>query len=99
MSDDWIKKMDEAHAKMVAKDSQAKVRGTLLGRYINEPYADGYALYEIVKVNTKTVRIKWLDIYDGWTIPYWGKEATIDRAYAEKNLGYRDALADIFGKE
>ena len=95
MSDDYIKKLEQAYDNMAAKDYAARKKGTLLGRYINEQYADGYAYYEIVKVNTKTVRIRWLDIWDGWTIPFWGKEANISREYAEQRVGGRDRLNDL----
>jgi hypothetical protein len=87
-----IEQLESQYQKMVEKDQKAKAKGTMVGRYIAEPYADSYAYYEIVKVNTKTVRIKSLDIYDGWTIPYWGAEATIDREYAMKSLAWRDRI-------
>ncbi len=85
-----IQQLEARHKAMLEKDQKAKAKGTMVGRYIAEPYADSYAYYEIVKVNTKTVRIKYLDIWDGWTIPYWGKETTIDLAYAVKSLAWRD---------
>jgi hypothetical protein len=85
-----MEQLESQYQKMVEKDQKAKAKGTMVGRYIAELTADSYAFYEIVKVNTKTVRIKHLDIWDGWTIPYWGKETTIDLAYAVKSLAWRD---------
>lgn len=87
-----IEQLEARHKAMVEKDQKAKAKGTFVGRYIAEPYADSYAYYEIVKVNTKTVRIKHLDIYDGWTIPYWGVDATIDLKYAVESVVRRDRI-------
>jgi hypothetical protein len=78
-------------------DLEAKKKGTLLGRYISESYADGSAIYRIVKVGKNTVTIQVVTgIGDDWEIPYWGKQATIKKSYAEQNIGYRDRMAEIF---
>jgi len=80
-------------------DRIAKEKGELKGRYIAEPYADGNAIYQIVKVNKKTVCIRvCTGLGDDWTIPYWGAEATIDKEYAIKKVAQRDALKELFQK-
>lgn len=94
-----IQQLKARHKAMVEKDQKAKAKGTFLGRYIAEPYADSYAYYEIVKVNSKTVRIKCLDIYDGWSIPYWGMEATIDLKYAVESILRRDRISALISRD
>jgi hypothetical protein len=80
------------------EDAKAKKKGVLKGRYITEPYADGQAVYKIVKVNKKTVKIEVVvGIGDDWAIPYWGAETSIERDYAEKKIAQRDAMTKIFG--
>jgi len=95
---DYLEVLEARHRAMVEKDAQAKAKGTMVGRFIREPCADSYAFYEIVKVNKKTVVIQHLDVYDGWTIPYWGKRATIDIRFAQENLAYRDNLERLLAE-
>jgi hypothetical protein len=46
--DDFNVAMEETWQKMQAKDKAAKETGSLVGRYIQEPIADGHAYYMIV---------------------------------------------------
>ena len=78
-------------------DQDAKAKGELLWRYIQEQVADGYAIYQIVKVNKKSVRIVHCEgMGDDYFVSYWGGEATIDMDYALTNLGWRDKLDELF---
>jgi hypothetical protein len=97
-SDELIAEMEQRHKTMVENDQLSRKAGILVGRYIKEQYADGYAFYEITREYKNKVRIKWLDIYVGWVIPYWGKEATIDKAYALRDIEYRDGISKLFRK-
>lgn len=94
--------MDKAyqakHDRMEAQDAEGKANGTLLGRYIQEGRGDGYAYYQVVKVNKKTVRIHHVNgLGDDWDMPMWGLEASIPIAYASLNIGRRDRMKEIFG--
>ena len=89
---------DKEYDILMEADKKAKEKGTILGRYINESIADGYAYYEITKVNKKTVVIEHVFIGDGYSVSYWGAKATIDIAYATASVKGRDAMAKIFGK-
>jgi len=92
-------KYDENFKALQREDQKAKNNNQLVGRYIAEPYADGKAYYRITKVNKKTVRIEVVtEIGDDWVIPYWGEVASIDRAYAENSVAYRDRLAKAFAE-
>lgn len=87
-------------AKLQECDKTAKEKGELVGRYIDEPFADGKAIYQIIKENKKTVRIRvCTGLGDDWVIPYWGEETTIDKEYAVKKVAQRDALTELFRKK
>lgn len=101
--EDWkelLKKFDANMERMQATDKKAKAAGSLVGRYIQEPFADGYAYYLIFKENKKTVRIQRVTgIGDDWTIPYWGDTASISKDFAMQNIGRRDALHELFSRK
>ncbi len=67
------KAMDGNWEKLRRIDGEAKIRGSLLGRYIAEPYADGQAFYQITRVEGNKVGISVCSgLGDDWVIPYWG---------------------------
>lgn len=93
---DFFNKMEENRKKLDEQDAKAKTEGKLVGRYIQEPRGDGYAIYRIVRENKKTVRIQRVTgIGDDWSVPYWGDETTVDKEYAEKNIGQRDFWSNL----
>lgn len=86
--------------RLVEKDLRAKKNKILTERYIQVNIADGFAYYEIIKENKKTVRIKIVTgIGDDYRVGYWGDMATIDKNYALENIAYRDNLYKIFDKK
>ena len=90
-------KANEKRIDLIEKD--AIKLGGLLYRFIVEPVADGKAVYQIVKVNKNTVKIKLCQIdpvYNDYIVPYWGLEATIDKSYAEQSIKQQDALRELF---
>lgn len=85
--------------KLNEKDLALKKANKLVGRYIKEQFADGYAFYEITKETKTKVGIKVIvNIGDDWVIPYWGQETMIDKNYALNNISVRDSLDKIFGR-
>jgi hypothetical protein len=81
-------------------DQQAKAAGELVGRYIDEPVADGKAIYQIVaETDTKVEIVVCTGIGDDWTVQYWGPYATIEKLYAQQKVNSRDKLAEIFAKK
>lgn len=81
-------------------DAEARAKGTLVGRYIQEGAGDGHATYVIVKENKKTVRIQHVSgLGDDYHINMWGFEASIPKDYALRSIRYRDmrGQAEIFG--
>jgi len=93
----WQKEADERLKLLEYQDQLMKTHGQLAGRYIQEQYADGHAIYTITRVWKKKVKIEVVTgIGDDWVIPYWGEKTTIDREYAEQSIARRDNLAEIF---
>ncbi|MFD2616108.1 hypothetical protein [Terrilactibacillus laevilacticus] len=54
----WLEEIEKNREKVEQKDQESKAQGILKGRYIREPYADSYALYEVIRKNKKSVRIR-----------------------------------------
>jgi muramoyltetrapeptide carboxypeptidase LdcA involved in peptidoglycan recycling len=97
MENDYIKKINENWKNLYITDKAAKEKGILIGRYIKERHNDGYAIYQIIKVTAKKVKIKVITgIGDDWTIPYWGKKASVDKTYAQSNIETRDRQSKLF---
>jgi len=85
--------------KLTKLDYAAKTEGSLVGRFFTEPFADGQAVYQVVKENKKTVRIKvCTGLGDDWVIPYWGEESTVDKDYIEKKIANNDAMLELIKK-
>jgi len=100
MSEEFLKMIESNLKKLEREDDQAKAKSQLVGRYIREQIADGFAYYKIVKENKKTVRIELVrNIGDDYSVPVWGLKASIQKAYAIKNVGYRDRINEIFSKK
>jgi len=92
-----IQQWDENWKKLTHNDETAKKNHTLVGRYITEPFADGQAVYVVVKEMTDTVRIKvCTGLGDDWEIPIWGKNAVVNKKYIKNKLQVRDRLSKYF---
>ena len=75
---------DRNWAKLEASNAKAIKAGKREGRYIQHPYADGYAVYLIVRETAKTVDIEVVgNIGDDWVLPAWGHEDTISLKTAD----------------
>ena len=95
-----LKQHDNNWKKLYKKDQTLKGKGELIGRYIQESYADGYAIYTLEKIKGKKGLIRVVtDIGDDWRIPYWGDKAWIDLEYAKMSIERRDKLDELFKKK
>jgi hypothetical protein len=96
----WIKIMDDNFNHLEKLDEKSRLEGKLEGRYINHPYADGYAYYFITKENKTTVSIQVLTgLGDDWVLPAWGKKATIAKDLAKSFVIRRDRIRELFSKK
>lgn len=98
--DQLIEKWENNRKKLELEDEKAMEENKLVGRFVQEPYADGYAIYRVIRENKKSVRIRLVEeIGDSYMLPYWGKETTIDKDYALGNIGRRDRLNRMFSRK
>lgn len=99
---DFVAQMQRQQAKLDQDDAAAKAAGTVVGRYIQHPFADGHAVYKIVAIDdaerNRKVTIEHVDIGDAWVLPAWGRRTKILRSTAERFLAQRDAIAALFAR-
>ena len=75
-----MKDMETNYANLKKIDQKVKSQGGILGRYIQEPYADGYAIYQVVEEKATKVKLRVVTgIGDDWTLPMWGRESMVDK--------------------
>lgn len=92
--------LKENWGKLVEQDTKAKEAGTLVGRYIREPVADGNAIYIIIKVCKRVVHIRYVPEVcpDEYRYSYWGNGGTIRRDYAENSVSWRDNMKEVLAR-
>lgn len=94
------KAIDENWAHLEECDRKAQEAGQLVGRYITHAYADGQAVYQIIKESKLSVRILVCgNLGDDWILPAWGEECKITKEQALQFLGFRDGLRRLFAKK
>ena len=77
----------------------AKAKNTLLGRTLQFPMADSYALYIIIRVNKTNVVAYWLDYCDAWQDDRLGVGGELSLEYAKAKVFGRDKLDELFSKK
>lgn len=93
---DW--ETNEANLRRI--DQMVKSKGGILGRYVQEPYADGYAVYQVVEEKATKVKLRVVTgIGDDWVLPMWGEEAMVDKSYVQTSIYRRDKMSDFFKKK
>lgn len=96
---DFIDQLKENWKAMNKQDADAKKAGTLIGRYISEPFADGHAYYVVVSVGKRTCKLSSVTgMGDDWVIPNMGPTPTVKISYVKQALESREGLAKLFGK-
>jgi hypothetical protein len=74
-----VREMGEKWEQIVQTDKEAIANNTLVGRYLTHGFADGMAVYQVTKINKKSVRIEVVTgIGDDWILPAWGVKTTLD---------------------
>ena len=96
--EDFRAEIDRQMAELKADDDAAKKAGTLVGRYIRESIADGYAYYVIVKAgHSRTVTVEHVHICDGYRVPMIeSMDGKIPVKYARENIAMRDKWEKLF---
>lgn len=89
---------DTNFSELMKCDEIAKANGTLIGRVISHPIADGKAWYQVVKESAKSCTIQVCrGIGDDWVLPAWGEKCSISKTKILDFIGRAEALARIFG--
>lgn len=93
-------KANEEHMNAIEKEAIAN--GGLLHRFIYEPVADGKAIYQVIRVNKKTVNLRLCSLdgkYYDYVVPYWGDSPSVSRTYVENAISRQDAIRELMGKK
>lgn len=85
--------IDNDFSPVLKRDQEAKAKGTLVGRFLRYPIADGYAFYEVTKVGKTRATIKHINVGDAWDV---GLGNSISVAKAHENIARRDAIEALF---
>ena len=98
--EDWQEKQRKNYDILEEQDKKSKKNKTLIGRYVKEGVADGYALYLIIsETKNNTVAIEHITpICGDYYHQYFGVGRKIDKKYAADNISQRDELDKIFGR-
>lgn len=97
--DQFLKIGDENYDNLIKIDEEAKKSGNLLYRVLFEPYADGNAAYQVIKVNKKTVKVRVCKGFgDEWVIPSFGEECLLQKDYVENVILGRDKFLEMINQ-
>jgi len=76
---------------LMKQNKKAKKNGLVVGRVLEVTVGDGFAYYEVIKENKKTVRIRWVPgIHDEYRTIYWGKGETLIQKRTFEILSFLD---------
>lgn len=91
----WDEKEKENHDFLEAVDREQKESGELCYRYLDFPYGDGKAIYQVTGICGTMVKIvRCQGLGDDWEIPEYGDEAVILLSQALQIVGRRDKMTD-----
>lgn len=96
---DWYEQF-EAHYKAEMAKQKDLQPGLVKGKIIQVNVADGYAYYEVMRVNTKTVRIKWrYDLSaDGYQYMTWGEGGLVERGLLAMLIEGTERLVEMMAR-
>ena len=91
----WNKHFEAEIAK-----SAALPKGVVVGKVFGIGVADGYAYYEVVRVNKKTVRIKWREdiTLDSYQYFAWGTGCSVPAHLVASLIGHEEIIAAYTNK-
>lgn len=99
---DTYTEVTETNLKRIKEIEQKAIAdGGLLHRFLYESVADGQAIYQIIKVGKRTVKVALCSIdglYINYVVPQWGDLSTIKKDYAERSIRMQDAWREAINK-
>ena len=87
----YMDEMNKMWAEMTAEDEAAKANNTLVGRFVQFPFADGYAFYKVKAIKKKIVTLDHIPFGDAWMLPLidsMGRKLPLDAV--NENIHQRD---------
>ena len=99
---------EEIWQKVESHDEKAKARGVVVGRYIKEQIADGYAYYMIDRVvgghgegtGPAIAHLVHIPYIDGYTVPMIeSMDLKVPLKYAKENIDRRDRVHALFNRK
>ena len=86
--DEWIKLEEENRMQIKRIEERAIQAESLLYRFLYEPVADGKGIYQIIRLNKKTCRLRYCstDGYQSYVVRQWGEEATVSMDYVLQSI-------------
>ena len=96
---DLQKQIDDIDAAF--KQSMALPEGLCPGKLFRCQVADGYSVYQVLKVNKKTVQIVWRKdlTIDGWTDNILGEGGTFPLSPIESAIQREEGLRKLFSRK
>ena len=96
----WFAAMDDNQKRLNELDEIAKNKNILVGRIITFPYADGQSIYQIIRENKNSVRLKvCFGLGDDWVDHILGEEGTINKDKAISRIEWRDKMNEFSSKQ
>lgn len=96
----YVNAMQAEYDAMKAVDQLAKSKDELVGRFIQEQIADGYAYYVVVALtDMQMVKLEHVHIFDGWSVPMIeSMDGIVPRKYVEENIARRDSMDEMLSR-
>lgn len=95
-AEDWAVKHRQAEKLLSRVDALAKMNGSLVGRIVTEPVADGAAWYLVTADNGIAVRLQHIPLWDAWTFRDYGEDVLLDSEYIKAIIAKRDNMNALF---
>ena len=97
---DWYTQWEAHFNEEMAKQKELP-EGLTVGKFFRIQVADGYAFYEVTKINKRTVRVKWRkDLScDGYRDVVLGAGGSCNIELARTLIEGEEALAKLFAEQ
>jgi len=86
---------EKQEAKAREKDKEAKAQGTLIGRILEVPVADGYASYIVKEIDGNQVNLKHMKWGDGYNDHYFRGGGWFPKREVVRHFKETDAWEDF----
>lgn len=99
---DFMAELKEQEKKIEAAwaESNKLPKGVVPGKLFRLPHADGYAVYQVVKVGKRTATVKWRKdlTIDEWQDNILGPGGSFSLNVIARSILWEESMAEIFGQ-